>query len=117
MKNNNKKALHIHVYLLLTFSLYVDLMESYIDILGNDILGELTFWGMNILVVDIMVLIRSCNYVCIVCVYPCKCVHNIKQCCFSYIVQLLLYQIIVGVADHILGGDISYNTLYIAYMF
>ena len=81
-----------------------------IDILGNDILGELTFWGMNILVVDIMVLIRSCNYVC-------KCVHNIKQCCFSYIVQLLLYQIIVGVADHILGGDISYNTLYIAYMF
>ena len=39
-----------------------------IDILGNDLLGELTFWVMNILVVDIMVLIRSYNYVCIVCV-------------------------------------------------
>ena len=90
-----------------------------IDILGNDLLGELMFWEMNILVVDIMVLIQSCNYmyVCIVCVYPYECVHNIKQCCFSYIVQLLLYQIIVGVADHTLGGDISYNTLYIAYMF
>ena len=70
-----------------------------IDILGNDLLEELTFLGMNILIVHIMVLIQSCNYVCIVCVYPCKCVQ---------IMLFLIYclsLVIVGVADHILGGN------------
>ena len=33
------------------------------------------------------------------------CVQNIEQCCITYCTLLLLSQVIVGVADPILGGD------------
>ena len=79
-------------------SYYIPLTLAWdIDILGN---GELTFRGMNILVVDIMVLIRSCNYVCIVCVYP----YNVVLYSYYYLrllwVWLIIYQFVLLVIIH-----------------